>query len=147
MADFKLRYDELRGQYDLVCADDGGLALDEGPESRVINAVLTWARALEGDPLPGFSGDVKGHWADAWDPRKRKGSRCWLLNGRIINDRAITDAKGYLLESLQQLVDDGTVASDDVSISRLGKTGLGALVTLTLDAGLTKQVVINSLMG
>ena len=139
MAGIKLAWDEASQRYDLATGDDGRLAEDVGLKTAVIAAVLTWARAREGDQLPGFADgplgpDRKGHWADPYAPGGRKGSRVWLLNGRIITVRAVADAKGYLEEALKPYVVNGLVKDIQVSAWRSDVTRISArAVILYLD--------------
>lgn len=146
MADIKLRYDDINKRYDLVLTA-GEPALDEGVvQTGIIAAVLTWARAREGDPLPGFDGDRKGHWADPYDPRGRKGSRCWLLAGRIITPRTLEDARDYLEEALDSLKPTW-ISGHTVTVWRCGATTIAAKAVLTLPDGRQTSVEFDSLNG
>lgn len=147
MADIKLRYDAALRCYDLARSADGDLVLDEGPRTAAVYAALSWARAKSGDPLPGFTGDLKGHWADRWDSRGRKGSRCWLLNGRLVNDRSLADAKAYLAEALASLVSDGWVTVLDIAVWRQGTTGIAAAVRMPLADGKETTVEFETITG
>lgn len=147
MADLKLRWSEDDKRYVLMLDDSGEPATDDGVvRTAVIAAVLTWARAREGDPLPGFDGDRKGHWADPYDSRGRKGSRAWLLAGRIITPRTLADAKRYLQEALDPLIPDW-IRSHDVTVWRSGTTAIAAKVVCVLPDGREKTVEIDTITG
>ncbi|EPY01373.1 phage GP46 family protein [Magnetospirillum fulvum] len=146
MADLKVRWDDDARRYDLVHDDDDQPALDDGVvHTAVIAAVLSWGRAREGDPLPGFDGDRKGHWADPYDPRGRKGSLCWLLTGRIITPRTLADAQSYLDQALATLVPDW-IASYQVRVWRRGITTIAAVADLILPDGREMSVDFDSLI-
>lgn len=140
MADLKLGYDPLADRYDLVLDEAGLPALEIGLRTAAIAAVLSWAHAREGDPLPGFDGDRKGHWADPWAPGGRKGSLIWLLFGRIVTPRTVADAKRYLEQGLRPLLDKGLVREIVADAWRSGVTRIsGHAVLVHLDG--TREVV------
>lgn len=146
MADLKIRFDAVNKRYDLML-DGGAPALDEGVvRTAAIAAVLSWGRALEGDPLPGNDNDLKGHWADPYDPRGRKGSRCWLLHGRIITARTLEDAKSYMEEALDSLKPTW-ISAHSVTVWRVGHTTIAAIARLTLPDGRETSVEFDSLTG
>ncbi|MBF0325979.1 MAG: phage GP46 family protein [Alphaproteobacteria bacterium] len=129
MADLKLVFDRAAGRYDLALDPSGQPVPEEGLKSAVIAAVLSWGRAREGDPLPGDGVDRKGHWADPWVGRT-KGSRVWLLAGRIITDRTVADAQTYLQEALDPFVVRGEVSSATARAWRSGTTRISGQAIL-----------------
>lgn len=143
MADIKLRWSDADKRYIVVADDSGQPMMDEGvAQTAAIAAIGTWARAREGDPLPGFEGDRKGHWADPYDPRGRKGCRVWLLTGRILNDRTLEDAKAYLEEGLDGLIPDW-ITGHEVEVWRSGATGAAGRARLFLPDGREETVDID----
>lgn len=142
MADLKLRWSAEDRRYVLCLAASGEPELDDGvAQTAAIAAVATWARAKEGDVLPGFSGDVKGHWADYLDPRGRKGCRAWLLAGRILNQRTLDDAKAYIEEALDGLIPDW-ISGYQVLVWRAGAATGAARAILILPDGRQDSVDI-----
>lgn len=143
MADLKLRWSDADRRYVLVLDDNGEPALDDGvAHTAAIAAVGTWARAKEGDALPGFDGDRKGHWADPYDPRGRKGTRAWLLAGRILNARTLEDAKIYLEEALDPLI-PAWISSHTVTVWRSSATTAAGRARLVLPDGHEDSVDID----
>ncbi|MBE0530405.1 MAG: phage GP46 family protein [Rhodospirillales bacterium] len=147
MTDLKLAYDAAAQRYDLAFDAAGQPAVEIGLKTAAIAAVLSWGRAREGDPLPGFDGDRKGHWADPWADGGRKGSRIWLLNGRIVTQRTIADAKAYLEEALMPMVAKGLLRGVVVSTWRSAPTRIaGSAILVHLD-GATETVEFEDLVS
>lgn len=147
MADLKMRWSADERRYVLVLDESGEPELDHGVvRTAVTAALLTWARAHEGDPLPGFDGDRKGHWADPYDPRGRKGSRAWLLAGRIITERTLQDARIYLQEALDSLI-PAWIAAHSVTVWRSGIRTIAAKVVCKLPDGREEAVEIDNITG
>lgn len=137
--DLKLGWDAANRRYDLALDDAGQPAPEAGYKTAAIAAVLSWGRAREGDPLPGFADqdgwvDRKGHWADPWSADGRKGSRLWLLAGRVLTGRTVADAQAYLEEALAAFVTRGLVREIHAFAQRTGPTRIsGRAVLIHLD--------------
>jgi len=144
MADLKKAWDADNNRYDLVLDDDLSLALDAGAvKTAVINAILSWGRADESDPLPGFDGDLKGHWGDAYATRAR-GSLVWLLTGRIVTEQTLADAKAYLEAAVAGLIADGWLAEARAVVWRgEAPTTIAARLHLKLPDGRETSVEID----
>lgn len=77
-------------------------------------------RADPDDQLPDTAGDPVyrgGVWFDSFSGEKY-GSRLWLLARSAITPTNLLLAKGYALEALQWMIDDGLVARWDVDVLR-----------------------------
>jgi len=136
MTDFAVRFDRDAGRLDLVAAAPGagfnGFATAGDFETAVLASLFTWGRAAEDDPLPDFSDDRKGYWADAYPAveGRRVGSRLWLLAREIVTDETIERARPYAQEALAWLVADGIASRVEVAVARSGVNRVDALIEI-----------------
>ena len=131
-----------------AATDDGGAvdlgqgALELVPWGAGVPAVdlpvLVWLslfsnrRAEDDDELPDTNGDPVnrgGVWFDTFSGDKF-GSRLWLLARSPVNSTTILLARGYAIEALQWMIEDGLVARVDVTASRTGNGTVTLSVTL-----------------
>lgn len=90
---------------------DGDLVPDDLQEL-VTMSLFTWRRALDGDQLPDEA-SRQGWYGDA-----EFGSRLWLLNYQRLDTAALANAKTYVLEALQWMIDDGIISAVAVETER-----------------------------
>jgi len=95
----------------------------------VLVSVFTDRVANPDDPIPDGTGDPRGWWGDIGED-KPIGSRLWLLDRSKQTQEVLNNARDYINEALQWLVDDGVVASIDVQTQWVRDTFLGAQITL-----------------
>jgi len=88
-------------------------------------------------------GDRRGWWADSQS--NLIGSRLWLLN-RVKGPMNVPQlAKGYAVEALQWLLDDGIVTSFDISTSWVSPGRLDMGITAKKPNGTTQVVKLANL--
>ena len=118
--DIKIIWDSDFAEGDLGLAD-GDFTREEGLETAVMMSLFTDARADIDDPLPDpQSENRKGWWGDKVSDIEDDviGSKLWLLDRSKTDDAAITDAKAYIEEALQWMIDDEVVIDFDVIVER-----------------------------
>lgn len=130
---------ELAGGGDLLLhAKAGGTAAELVSNQDLFTAVLisifTDRVAAADDVIPDGTTDPRGWWGDAGQVYPI-GSRLWLLGRAKATNATLLAAKGYIVEALQWLLDDGVAAAIDVVCQWTAATMLGALVTLTQPSG------------
>lgn len=100
----------------------------------VVISLFTWRRAKPDDVLPAGD-DRQGWFGDTFAEVQgdRIGSRLWLLSREKIVPETLARAREYSREALQWLVDDGVASRVDVTVSRVGLSGvsIGASITRT----------------
>lgn len=96
----------------------------------VIISLFTWRRAGPDDPYPGAH--PMGWWGDTWPTvaNDRIGSRLWLLAREVITAPVIERARGYILEALQWMCDDGVATEIRCTVTRFGLNGVAATVDI-----------------
>ncbi len=107
----------------------------------VLVSLFTDARAADDDPLPDPSGtDRRGWWGDATNTAKVNdsvGSKLWLLERAKNVGQVLVDAKAYVEEALQWMIDEGICKSVAVVVESqpLGNSGM---IILAFQVKLTK---------
>lgn len=97
-------------------ANKGGLRAIAPLPTAILLCLMSDRRAKQNDFIPDGSGDPRGWPGDAIDPSLAPlGSRLWQLRRRELTDEIANLAKFYALEALQTLIDQGAVASIDVT--------------------------------
>ncbi len=94
-----------------------GDLVDDDIQELVTMSLFTWRRALDGDVLP------DGASRRGWFADPEFGSRLWLLNYGKLDTAALANAKTYVLEALQWMIDDGILASVEAEVER-GQRGI-----------------------
>jgi phage gp46-like protein len=143
MTDIRLIYNNQAGTPGYGSADIRLVGPDfdasEDLATAVTVSLFTDRLADEADKLPQHETDRRGWWGDTYAENAGDliGSRLWLLFRSTTNDRTPLIAQGYILESLQWLIQDGVASSVDAKCFFLpGATGavtqrrLGAIVTI-----------------
>lgn len=94
----------------------------------VVISLFTWRRAKPDDET-----DVPmGWWGDTWPVAQndRYGSRLWLLQRKKLTNQTALEARTYIREALQWMIEDGLVSRIDLIIQRTGINELGNSLTL-----------------
>lgn len=94
----------------------------------VVISLFTWRRAKPDDET-----DVPmGWWGDTWPVAQndRYGSRLWLLQRKKLTNQTALEARTYIREALQWMLEDGLVLRIDLIIQRTGINELGNSITL-----------------
>ena len=130
MADIStIWHSSLAVSYGDWAVDPVGLALVSGDDivTAVIISCMTDRVLPDGVDSPDGSGDPRGWWGD--DPGYPIGSRIWTLLRAKQTDETLANAKAYLIEATQWMIDDGVVASFDVITEWDGPGFLAAEIT------------------
>jgi phage gp46-like protein len=96
----------------------GDFRASQGLATQVLICLMTDAR-VEDSELPDGA-ENRGWFGDSFDLDEGEtpiGSRLWLLRRRAITDRIETEVEDYVREALQPLLDQGAVASLDVTVT------------------------------
>ena len=95
---------------------DGNIELDHGFSTAVLISIFTRRLALNDDDLPDPQGHREGWWADPYADVEGDliGSRLWLLRRSKTTQETLNQARIYLEECLQWMIDDG-IASEIVA--------------------------------
>jgi len=147
--------EEFEGDLNYV---NGDLALEQGLYSAVLISLFTDARAADDDILPNILDDNRrGWWGDLVNPLVKNdkiGSRLWLLERSKTLPEVLVQAKEYIKESLQWLVEDGLASKIEVETERqpYGETTFLAFrVTLYLILesvqGASMSFIVNAQFG
>jgi phage gp46-like protein len=138
MLDIRLIWDPQQGRADVQLVN-GQLDTSEVLATWVIVSLFTDRRAEASDQLPSGVTDRRGWWGDSYadNPGDRFGSRLWLLARARSNASLPLIARGYILEALQWLIDDGIAAAVDAVCAFAPNTQsrLDAVVTITRGDG------------
>lgn len=134
MSDISTVWDAVNNRGDWVLS---GPALLSGNDlvTAVLISCFTDRVAQPDDVIPDGSGNPRGWWGD--DPLYPIGSRMWLLERRKQDSQTLADAKTYLTEALQWMIDDGVVARIDILTEYTKPYMLGAQITLYKQDGST----------
>lgn len=122
--------------------ENGGLAVSstgsDDLKSAVLVSLFTWRVAQADYVGPNGDTDPRGWWGDTYEPSPI-GSRLWmLLRGKKSgNTDLLKQAKGYCLEALQWLLDDGIASAINVNTFWFTPTALGITVSIAKPAGQT----------
>jgi len=115
MRDLGLIFKEWFCDFDLSGMDLRG---EEGLLTACLVSLFTDRRADEVEELPAGEYSRKGWWGDAHLPgNDRIGSKLWLLRREKKTPATAEKARGYCLEALAWLVEDGHASAVDVATS------------------------------
>lgn len=139
MTDIRLAWDNTTGGSGDFVQRGPGLDTSEDLATAVAISLFSDRLALPSDPLP-FAGDRRGWWGDSFPavPNDRIGSRLWLLSRAKSTDQTPLIARGYILEALQWMIDDGVAKAVDAQCFFLPggvRAKLGAIVVVTRGDG------------
>lgn len=87
----------------------------------VIISLFSWRRANADDNSP----EVMGWWGDSYPDvaNDRIGSRLYLLARRKLTNQTLNEARGYVVEALQWMIEDGVSVRNEIICRRVGKHG------------------------
>ena len=128
MSDIATRWDipGSRGDWAVsVTGDD----LESGDDlvTAVLISLFTDRVADPDDVIPDGTDDPRGWCGDAGETHPI-GSRLWLLNRAKQTTETLTRARDYIVEALQWMLDDGVVASFDITVAYPRFQMLGAQI-------------------
>ena len=109
-----ITFDNQLGRGDWGRNADGTLATGDALQSAIWISLFTDRRAHPDDVLTDGTDDRRGWWADAFVTRPI-GSRLWLLNRALREDKTLRRAEDYAREALAWLVADGVAARVEVT--------------------------------
>jgi len=102
--------------------DSGDLVLEQGLFSAIIISIFTDGRAADEDILPNIlDTNRRGWWGDLINPpvqNDKIGSRIWLLERSKTLPEVLVQAKEYIKESLQWIIDDGLASEIKIEVER-----------------------------
>ena len=108
----------------------------------VLVSLFTDARANNSDALPDSGNlDQRGWWGDATNLDKSGdtvGSRLWLIERAKNLESVLADAKEYIEEALQWMIDEGIATTIDVLTEAQGST-LAFRVSITKPGNTTES--------
>ncbi|MEQ0775890.1 phage GP46 family protein [Paraburkholderia tropica] len=143
MADTKTTWDASIGRGDWTLS---GPVLDTGDDlsTAILISLFTDRQAAADDDIPDGTTNRRGWWGDL-DSDTQIGSRLWLLSRAKQTTETLQRANDYINEALQWLIDDGVVASFDVSLWWIKSGQLGGLIVAHKQNGTTTSVAYQSL--
>lgn len=121
---------------DQAVASPSGIDLIGGQDlyTAVLISLFSDRTAAADDVITDGTTDPRGWWGDATPTGAAAvspiGSRLWLLYRSKAIQATLLAAKGYIVEALQWLVDDGVAAAVDVFVEWTTPTMLGCRITL-----------------
>lgn len=130
MADFKVRYDEEKGYYDLVFDDEGNLVLEDSLDNAINMSLFCDRRADESEvQVPELR---RGWWGNTLNDNNHEiGSKLWLLEQRRASQNTLNDCGDYIRESLQWMLDDNVIKDLEVSTEYQNKNTIIANIQFT----------------
>lgn len=138
MPDARLQWHNLYGGYaDLALLGDGQLDTTQDLATAVIVSLFSDRLAARSDKLNYTEDNRRGWWGDTDlqddHPGDLLGSRLWLLQRRKSDNHLPLIARGYIIEALQWMIDDGVAAKVEATcyFLRGDQSKLGAVVTIT----------------
>ena len=120
----------------------GYLASGDDLSTSVLISLFTDRLATPTDSLPDLTNDRRGWWGDL-DQDVPIGSRLWLLSRAKLIAATATQAKGYILEALQWLIDDGVAASVTADTTIVNPNQLNAMVGIQQSDGTQRNMAFN----
>ena len=117
MSDIAIEYKSQIKEYDISILN-GDLKECDDLDSAVIISLFTWARAAAGEvdenaPRFGWFGDK----IDA-DNTDSTGSKLYLLKRKKITNQTIMDAREYIEQALQWMIEDGVATEIKAEVER-----------------------------
>lgn len=113
-----------RGDWQTLGPD---LATGNDLQTAILISLFTDRQAAPDDVIPDGTGDPRGWWGDSGGTTLI-GSRLWLLRRAKQTTETLQRAYDYIAEALQWLIDDGVVASFDITVEWQRATFLGAKI-------------------
>lgn len=128
MTDIATIWDPVSGRGDWAMAG-ADLASGNDLVTAVLISLFTDRSAHEDDVIPDGSTDRRG-WLGDEGETVPIGSRLWLLARRKETAQTLADAKTYMAEALQWLIDDGVAGSIDIYAEWSKPAFMGARITI-----------------
>lgn len=118
-----------------------GAALQTGSDlqTALLISLFTDRTAGIDDAIPDGSGNPRGWWGDAGQAAPI-GSRIWLLSRAKQIPETLSRAQDYAKEALQWLIDDGVVASFDITTEWTRPGMLGMQIVAHKPGGATEAM-------
>lgn len=110
-----------------IKVEGGDMLSDKGLVTAVLLSLFVDKRA-EIEELPFSETDQRGYWAD--NVTDRHGSLLWLLEREKVTNETVEKARGYALEALMWLENDGIASSVDVTAARAGMSAISLSVKI-----------------
>ena len=132
MSDITISWSAADGRGDWTLAPGGDLDTGDDLASAILLSLFTDRQANADDVIPDGTTDRRGWWGDA-----EIGSRLWLLDRSKQAEIVRRQARDYIAEALQWLIDDGVVARFDIVTEWTRPSMLGARVTAFRSDGRT----------
>jgi len=120
--DIYMEFDTVSLDGDLVI-ENGDLKREEGLSTAVMISLFTDARADDSDPYD--NNDRKGWWGDLVSEvdGDNIGSKLYLLDRSKITDETTVNAKQYIIDALQWMIEDEVAESVEVDTWIFGSKG------------------------
>ena len=140
-SDIKINFDTDLMEFDIKFIN-GDVEREEGLLTSVLISIFTNRRAENDDNLINES-DKQGWWGDLISnvDDDKIGSRLWLLDRSKTDQQTLLDAKFYIEESLQWMIDDEVASFVNVTTERIdrndGSATLGATIQISYSDGNT----------
>jgi len=149
--DIKISWDDDLAEGDIQF-DNGDLVREPGLETAVLMSLYTDRLADIDDVLPDSqSDDRRGWWGDLINNTNddQIGSRLWLLERATTTTETLVDAKFYIEECLQWMIDDGVCQDIEVEVERQnrddGSATLAAKISILKSDGTTTAIKFSDL--
>ena len=133
MSDVAIQWNVALGRGDWVLS---GALIETGQDlqTAVLLSLFTDRVAEADDVIPDGTSDRRGWWGDAGQSYPI-GSRLWLLDRAKGTAETVASARDYIAEALQWLIDDGVVASFEITVEWTAPSQLGAQVVALRNDG------------
>lgn len=123
----------VRGDWQVT---DGQLAIGQDLATAVLLSLFTDAEAHADDAIPDGSTNRRGWYGDDGET-VRLGSRLWLLERSKVTADLVPRVKGYIVEAVQWMIDDGVVASFTIDVQLNAPNYLAAKIIANRQDGAT----------
>ena len=127
--------------------DKGDLVREDGLETAMLMSLYTDRQAdIDDVLLDSNSDDRRGWWGDIVNNTNNDkiGSRLWLLQRATTTDNTLVDAKFYIEECLQWMIDDGVCQDIVVEVERQnrddGSATLASKISILKSDGTTTAI-------
>ncbi|MDE3022268.1 MAG: phage GP46 family protein [Pseudomonadota bacterium] len=138
MSDISTVWNPAQGYGDFSIA---GTQLQSGNDlqTAIFISLFSDRMANPDDVIPDGAGDPRGWWGDLGQDFPI-GSRLWLLDRSKLTQSVANQARDYIQEALQWLIDDEVVASFDITTQIINSITLGAQIVAHKQDGTTVAI-------
>ncbi|MHB9833817.1 phage GP46 family protein [Paraburkholderia terrae] len=123
MSDTSTVWDTANSRGDWVLAG-AQLLTGNDLETAYLISLFTDRQAQPGDVIPDGSNDTRG-WIGDVGQKYPIGSRLWLLERAKATPQTLNNARTYVTEAVQWLVDDKVVSKHDITVQWIASGQLG----------------------